>query len=117
MAATAGFTTHVTCRLTAKNRDQLRTVRWVIEYRLPLPFFYLPALAGTTPGARRRGRPRTAWVAAVSVVYRRPTGAVVTVQRVRRRLQMSRLQTRLDNIKTWTELPRGRVSQNDRGQR
>ena len=80
-------------------------------------FFYLPALAGTTPGARRRGRPRTAWVAAVSVVYRRPTGAVVTVQRVRRRLQMSRLQTRLDNIKTWTELPRGRVSQNDRGQR
>jgi len=24
MAATAGFMTHVTCRLTAKNRDQLR---------------------------------------------------------------------------------------------
>jgi len=29
--------------------------------------------------------------AAVGVVYRRPIGAVVTVQRVRRRLQMSRL--------------------------
>ena len=29
--------------------------------------------------------------AAVGVVYRRPTGAVVTVQRVRRRLRMSRL--------------------------
>jgi len=29
--------------------------------------------------------------AAVSVVYRRPIGAVVTVQRVRRRLQMYRL--------------------------
>ena len=28
---------------------------------------------------------------AVGVVYRRPIGAVVTVQRVRRRLQMSRL--------------------------
>jgi len=35
--------------------------------------------------------------AAVGVVYRRPIGAVVTVQRVRRRLQMSRLDsTRLD---------------------
>ena len=29
--------------------------------------------------------------AAVDVVYRRPIGAVVTVQRVRRRLQMARL--------------------------
>ena len=29
--------------------------------------------------------------AAVGVVYRRPIGAVVTAQRVRRRLQMSRL--------------------------
>jgi len=31
--------THVTCRLTAKNRDQLRNRRSVIEYGLPLPFF------------------------------------------------------------------------------
>jgi len=32
----AGFMTHVTCRLTAKNRDQL----WkVIEYGLPLPVY------------------------------------------------------------------------------
>jgi len=31
--------------------------------------------------------------AAVSVVYRRPIGAVVIVQRVRRRLQLSRLDT------------------------
>ena len=32
--------THVTCRLTAKNRDQLRnsTFGSVIEYGLPLPF-------------------------------------------------------------------------------
>jgi len=37
MAPTAGFMTHVTCRLTAKNRDQLRNpVRSVIEYGLPL---------------------------------------------------------------------------------
>jgi len=43
---TAGFMTHVTCRLTAKNRDQLRNpIRSVIEYGLPLPFLnmhYLP---------------------------------------------------------------------------
>jgi len=39
----------------------------------------------------------TVMAAAVSVVYRRPIGAVVTVQRVRRRLQMSRLDsTRLN---------------------
>ena len=31
--------THVTCRLTAKNRDQLRNSHSVIEYGLPLPFF------------------------------------------------------------------------------
>ena len=40
-------------------------------------------MQGTMPGARRRGRPRTAW---------------------------------MDNIKTWTAV-RGRVNQNDRGQR
>ena len=38
---------------------------------------------GTIPGARRRGRPHTAW---------------------------------MDNVKTWTGLPGGRVKQNDRGQ-
>ena len=32
------YVTHVTCRLTAKNWDQLRTLRLVIEYGLPLPF-------------------------------------------------------------------------------
>jgi len=38
-AYTAGFMTHVICRLTAKNRDQLRIpIRSVIEYGLPLPF-------------------------------------------------------------------------------
>jgi len=32
--------THVTCRLSAKNRDQLRNpVRSSVEYGLPLPFF------------------------------------------------------------------------------
>ena len=38
---TAGFMTHVTCRLTAKNWDQLcsGTLRSVIEYGLPLPFY------------------------------------------------------------------------------
>ena len=41
-------------------------------------------MQGTMPGARRRGRPRTAW---------------------------------MDNIKTWTGLPRGRVNQDDIGQR
>jgi len=36
--------THITCRLTAKNRDQLRnptTLHSVIEYRLSLFLFYL----------------------------------------------------------------------------
>ena len=38
-AYTAGYMTHVTCRLTAKNRDQLRNpIRSIIEYMLPLPF-------------------------------------------------------------------------------
>ena len=32
--------THVTCRLTAKNRVSSGTLRSVIEYRLPLPFTY-----------------------------------------------------------------------------
>jgi len=41
----AGFMTHVTCRLTAKNRDQLRNpIRSVIEYGLPLPRGVLPSL-------------------------------------------------------------------------
>jgi len=31
--------THVTFRLTAKNRDLLRNLRSVIEYGLPLPFY------------------------------------------------------------------------------
>jgi len=44
----------------------------------------MQALQGTMTGARRRGRPRTAW---------------------------------MENINTWTGLPRGRVNQNDRGQR
>jgi len=39
--------------------------------------------------------------AAVGVVYRRPIGAVVTVQRVRRRLQMSRLDSsRLEGVRS-----------------
>ena len=38
--------THVTCRLTAENRDQLR-IRSVIEYGLPLPFF--PVAADRAP--------------------------------------------------------------------
>ena len=42
----AGFMTHVTCRLTAKNRDQLRgTLRSVIERRLPLPFTVISCTA------------------------------------------------------------------------
>ena len=32
---TAGFMTHVTCRLTARNRDQLGTLRSAIENGLP----------------------------------------------------------------------------------
>ena len=36
---TADFMTHITGRLTAKNRDQLRNPALVIEYRLPLPFY------------------------------------------------------------------------------
>jgi len=30
---------HVTCRLTAKNRDSSGTLRSVTEYGLPLPFY------------------------------------------------------------------------------
>jgi len=46
---TAWFLTHVTCRLTAKNRDQLRNlIRSVIEYGLPFSqkIFYAPLPAG-----------------------------------------------------------------------
>ena len=43
----AGFMTHVTCRLTAKNRDQLRNpIRSVMEYGLPLPRGVLPSQPG-----------------------------------------------------------------------
>jgi len=35
----AGFMTHFTCRLTAKHRDQLGTLRSLIEYGQPLSFF------------------------------------------------------------------------------
>jgi len=35
---TVGFMTHVTCRLTTKNRDQLRNPS-VLEYGLPLLFY------------------------------------------------------------------------------
>ena len=38
MAATARFMTHVTCRLTAKNRDQLRNPTLSSRVWLPLPF-------------------------------------------------------------------------------
>jgi len=37
----AGFMTHVTCRLTAKNRDQLLNPRSVIEY--PMGYLYFLA--------------------------------------------------------------------------
>jgi len=35
MQPTVGFMTHVTCRLTAKNRISSGTLRWVVEYGLP----------------------------------------------------------------------------------
>jgi len=39
--ATAGFMTHVICRLTAKNRDQLwNPLRSAIEYGITFTFFY-----------------------------------------------------------------------------
>ena len=45
-AYTAGFMTHVTCRLTAKNRDWLRNpIRSVIEHGLPLPFYSHPIIS------------------------------------------------------------------------
>jgi len=36
--------THVTCKLTAKNQDSSGTLRWVIEYVLPLPFKFMVKL-------------------------------------------------------------------------
>ena len=36
--------THVTCRLTATNQDQLRNRSRVIEYGLPLPSYYFTCL-------------------------------------------------------------------------
>jgi len=49
--------THVTCRLTAKNRDQLRNPRSAVEYGLPFPP-WSPKLEGTRPtGPIRRLRP------------------------------------------------------------
>jgi len=43
MAAYAGFMTHVICRLTAKNKTGISfgTIRWVIEYGLPLPIYIM----------------------------------------------------------------------------
>ena len=40
MAATAGFMTHVTCRLTAKNRDQLRNPTLGNRVWATFTFFY-----------------------------------------------------------------------------
>ena len=58
--------THVTCRLTAKNRDQLRgTLRSVIEYGLPSSFFYLSVACWTPSGT--------------VVAFHRPAGAVIKV--------------------------------------
>ena len=39
MTAYSRVMTHVTCRLTAKNRDQPRNPTLGIEYGLPLPFY------------------------------------------------------------------------------
>ena len=39
--------TYVTCRLTAKNRDQLRNLCSAIEYGLPLPFKVLTYIAAS----------------------------------------------------------------------
>ena len=43
--------THVTCRLTAKNRDELRNpIRSVIEYGLPLPLQFYASMPGLRLG-------------------------------------------------------------------
>ena len=46
VAYTAGFTTHVTCRLTAKNRDQLRNTK--LDNRVWATFTFL-CLGGQCP--------------------------------------------------------------------
>jgi len=63
--------THVTCRLTAKNRDSSGTLRSAIEYGLHLPYICRDimcihdvmniqhthcGLVGRDPGARKVGR-------------------------------------------------------------
>ena len=44
MAAYAGFMTHVTCRLTAKNRDQLRNHKLSNRVWSNFTFFALPTV-------------------------------------------------------------------------
>ena len=47
--------THVTCRLTANNRDQLRNLRSAVEYVLPVPFFIVFADVLRSARIRVRG--------------------------------------------------------------
>ena len=67
--------THVTCRLTAKNRDQLRSLilgTGVVEYRLLLPLlFYLLGIKGGMRNVRLRVCPAAVPVGRLPVDARR----------------------------------------------
>ena len=66
--------THITCRLTAKNRDQLRNpIRSVIEYGLPLPFIIIII---TMQRLTRR-------VSVIRMTNRRRKGALPSLKQVR----------------------------------
>ena len=63
--------THVTCRLTAKNRDQPRNpIRSVIEYGLALPFSYFSLLYCKPVTVISTGKQAPVFVALVN--YRPP---------------------------------------------
>ena len=85
--------THVTCRLTAKYRDQLRTLCSVMEYGLPLPFsarVYLGAALSAhlqCTGASRGSMCNCSGVRRSVRVYRLPGRCVMSgVEELRQRV-------------------------------
>ena len=55
--------THVTRRLTANNRDQLRNLRSAVEYGLPVPFLSCSPMFSAVRGSESAAEcsPCTAW--------------------------------------------------------
>jgi len=74
--------THVTCRLTAKNRNQLRNPTLVIEYGLRLPFFLIRTRCKTKrspPGDPHRRLSIAVNWSVNGVVRLRPSNQVICI--------------------------------------